>query len=54
MVILIWNVRGFNKRKRKREILAMSLKNKVEIMGLLETKVKSGKEKVMRDAFGEQ
>ena len=38
--MLIQNIRGLNKALRQREVEKLLLKHKVEIVGLVETKIK--------------
>lgn len=42
MIIAAWNVRGFNTTHRRREVLPLCNKRKIDIFGVLETKIKDG------------
>lgn len=42
---LIWNVRGFNKRYKKKELRHYLRANHIKLASLLETRVKEGKVK---------
>lgn len=54
MIVCSWNIRGLNKLFKQKELNAFLLKNKVSIMGCLETKVKDKKvAKVKRKFEGE-
>ena len=41
MIFASWNVRGLNKRSHKKEVINFIQQNKVSLIGLVETKVKS-------------
>lgn len=43
MALAMWNVRGLNSAERKLEVKKHMRRNKVEIFGLLEPKVKTKK-----------
>lgn len=45
MIVSTWNIRGLNKPLKQKEIRAYLLKNKVDICGILETRVKKGNSK---------
>ncbi|XP_074293081.1 uncharacterized protein LOC141619991 [Silene latifolia] len=52
MIISIWNIRGFNKPIKHSAVLNFHRENKVDILGVLETRVKSNKaRKVLRTSF---
>ncbi|XP_074266693.1 uncharacterized protein LOC141589974 [Silene latifolia] len=52
MIIFTWNIRGFNKPVKHSEVLHFLRDNKVDVLGLLETRVKHNKAKmILRTTF---
>ena len=43
MIIHCWNVRGLNSPLKQHEVVSLMKKNKVDVCGLLETKLRSSK-----------
>lgn len=51
MIVCSWNIRGLNKPFKQKELKAFLLKNKVSVIGCLETKVKDKKVTKVRRKF---
>ncbi|XP_074312824.1 uncharacterized protein LOC141648211 [Silene latifolia] len=52
MIIASWNIRGFNKAVKQVEVVKYLSENKVDILGLLETRVKKNKaNRILRNKF---
>ncbi|XP_074290639.1 uncharacterized protein LOC141617350 [Silene latifolia] len=52
MIITTWNIRGFNKPIKHSEVVHFLNENKVDLLGLLETRVKHTKaKKILRNNF---
>lgn len=43
MALLVWNLRGLNAPKKKREVVHLARDKEVDILGLLEMKIKNHK-----------
>lgn len=54
MIVASWNVRGFSEPLRRREILHMCNKKKIDILGILETKIKDEEVQEAMSMFREE
>ncbi|XP_075083356.1 uncharacterized protein LOC142167099 [Nicotiana tabacum] len=52
MIISSWNIRGINKPYKQKELKAFLFKNKITVLGCLETKVKTWNAKKVRIKIG--
>ena len=44
MIISSWNIRGLNRTNKQREIVQLIHNHSIDIMGIVETKIKLGKQ----------
>lgn len=51
MVFVVRNVRGFNIKKKKRVAMRIAMENKVEILGVLEIKIRRTRQIPLRKFF---
>lgn len=41
MIIVTWNIRGLNQAHKQKEVKTFLAKNKIDVMGSIETRVKN-------------
>lgn len=51
MALMVWNIRGLTATKNKREVSRIVLEKEVEVMGVLEMKIRSGRHVAERGFF---
>lgn len=51
MKIVMWNVRGMNKKERQREVRDLIKKEKPDLVGLVETKIRENKSAIAANSI---
>lgn len=52
MIFCSWNIRGLNQPYKQKELRFFFLKNSIDLLGCLETKIKQGKAEKIKKLLG--
>lgn len=52
MALMVWNIRGFNRKARKVEVLSLINKFDMEKIGILEMKIRRRNQMKVKECFG--